>query len=148
MQMYGAEVVLANRALWAASMAVLVAQILKVFWVLVVERKLWFRMFLEAGGMPSSHSAMVVALATSIGIQTGWDSPMFAIATIFAAVVMYDAAGVRRAAMIQAQVLNRLLDELYLDKRIRIERLKELLGHSPTEVLAGALLGFSMAFLF
>ena len=140
--------VLANRALWAAGIAVLVAQILKVFWVLLVERRLWLRMFIEAGGMPSSHSAMVSALAASVGIQAGWDSPLFAVAAIFAAVVMYDAAGVRRAAGQQAEVLNKIIDDFYKGRPIRFERLKELLGHSPTEVLAGALLGIGLAFWF
>ena len=137
-----------NRALWAAATAVLVAQILKVFWVLLVERRWWLRMFIEAGGMPSSHSAMVSALATSTGIQAGWNSPLFAVAAIFAAVVMYDAAGVRRAAGMQAEVLNKIIDDLYQGRPIRFERLKELLGHSPIEVLAGALLGISLAAWF
>ncbi|MFZ3170701.1 MAG: divergent PAP2 family protein [Carboxydocellales bacterium] len=137
-----------NRALWAAGIAVLVAQIIKVFWVLLVERRLWLRMFTEAGGMPSSHSAMVSALATSTGIQAGWNSPLFAVAAIFAAVVMYDAAGVRRAAGMQAEVLNKIIDDLYQGRPIRFERLKELLGHSPVEVLAGALLGISLAAWF
>lgn len=140
--------VLANRALLAATTAVLAAQILKVVWLLLTEKRLWLRMFIEAGGMPSSHSAMVTALAASVGRESGWQSPVFAAAAIFAAVVMYDASGVRRAAGQQAEVLNKIIDDVYSGKTIRMERLKELLGHSPTEVVAGAMLGLGMACLF
>jgi acid phosphatase family membrane protein YuiD len=96
-----------------------------------------------AGGMPSSHSALVVALTTIIGRLQGTQSALFAVALIFSAVVMYDATGVRRAAGQQAMILNRLLDDLFIAHQgFRQERLRELLGHTPIEVIAGALLGF------
>lgn len=104
------------------------------------------RRFVGAGGMPSSHSALVVSLATSIGEINGYDSPYFAMAAIFALIVMYDAAGVRRAAGKQAAVINEILEEIYAHKTIPQEKLKELLGHTPIEVIAGALLGILLQF--
>ena len=97
--------------------------------------------------MPSSIQPLV-ALAISIGEVNGYDSQIFAIAAALALVVMYDAAGVRRAAGKQAAVLNEIIEDLYAHKTIREEKLKELLGHTPIEVIAGALLGFFVAILF
>lgn len=107
-----------------------------------------FSRLFGAGGMPSTHTALVVNLATSIGLHQGWETPLFALAVIVAFIVMYDAAGVRRAAGNQAKVVNQLIDDLYHWPKISQERLKELLGHTPVEVFAGALLGFALAFLF
>src|SRR5205807_10524490 len=99
------------------------------------------------GGMPSSHSALVVSLTTIIGRLQGVQSPLFATALIFSTVVMYDATGVRRAAGQQAIILNRLLDDLFIAHRgIHQERLRELLGHTPIEVISGALLGIVVGF--
>ena len=113
------------------------------------EKKINLRKFTESGGMPSSHTSSVVALVTSLGIKCGTDSPIFATALVFAIIVMYDAAGVRRAAGKQAGVLNRLIHSLgKKDNSIKIEvELKELIGHTPFEVLVGAVLGFFVAFL-
>lgn len=111
-------------------------------------RDLNFRRFVGAGGMPSSHAALVVALATGVGREMGWESTEFAIALILALIVMYDAAGVRRAVGNQAEVLNKLLDEVVHKGEFREERLKELLGHTPKEVLAGALVGIVVAWFF
>ena len=117
-------------------------QLFKVIWDLVTTKKFNFKRILGAGGMPSSHSAVVVSLATLIGREHGLDSSIFALSVIFAFVVMYDAAGVRRAAGKQAATLNNLLDRLDIQVD---ERLKELLGHSPVEVTAGAILGIVIA---
>lgn len=95
--------------------------------------------------MPSSHSAFVTSLATGIGLYEGFDSTMFALATVFALIVMYDASGVRRAAGKQARVLNAIIEDLNR-RELHPERLKELLGHTPFEVVVGALLGILMAF--
>jgi uncharacterized protein len=97
--------------------------------------------FVTAGGMPSSHSAVVVALATRVGVDTGLSSVPFALAAVFAAVVMYDAAGVRRAVSLQARVLNRMLTEMIEMQHFNESRLRELIGHTPFEVFVGALLG-------
>ena len=95
--------------------------------------------------MPSSHSAVVVALAMRIAIDEGVSSPLFAIAFVFAGVVLYDAAGIRRAVSVQARILNRMLEEVIELKRFNEKRLLELLGHTPFEVFIGSLLGLLVA---
>ncbi|HEX3031153.1 MAG TPA: divergent PAP2 family protein [Bacillota bacterium] len=137
-----------NHPLWIATLAVALAQVLKVAWVLIRERRLILRLLTDAGGMPSSHSSMVSALAFSVGKHAGWDTPVFAVACIFAAVVMYDAAGIRRAAGEQAEVLNRLIDDLYKGKLGSFKRMKEILGHTPKEVVAGGILGTLIGLIF
>lgn len=119
-----------------------VAQLLKVMLVLLHDRKLDFSRLVGSGGMPSSHSSFVTSLATGIAITDGFASTTFAVSFVLALVVMYDAAGVRRAAGQQAKLLNRIVDEWqYDDAQTRNKRLKELLGHTPAEVFAGAILG-------
>ncbi|MDE3088190.1 MAG: divergent PAP2 family protein [Chloroflexota bacterium] len=136
---------LANRVFQAAVIPWAIAQILKVVIELVRRHKLNLRLLASAGGMPSSHSAMVCALATAIGIHDGAGSSVFVIALVLASVVMYDAAGVRRAASIQARILNQIIDELFQGHPISETRLRELLGHTPIEVVAGAALGIAGA---
>jgi hypothetical protein len=99
------------------------------------------RRFVETGGMPSSHSAGVAALTTSVGIQNGFGSVLFAVTLYFSLIVMYDAAGLRRAAGRQAVILNRLIDEHFQHSERETHRLMELLGHTPLEVLVGATIG-------
>ncbi|MDI3281078.1 MAG: divergent PAP2 family protein [Bacillota bacterium] len=135
----------ANRTLAICLVAWLVAQTLKVAHSYLAEGRLNFRRFVGAGGMPSAHSALVTSLATAVGLQEGWNAPVTALAVVFALIVMYDAAGVRYAAGRQAAVLNRIVDELSRSGRVREERLKELLGHTPVEVVIGALLGITIA---
>jgi acid phosphatase family membrane protein YuiD len=118
-----------------------IAQITKVAYISFRQRRLNLRVLAEMGGMPSSHSAIVMGLTAAIGRLNGISSPAFAIALIFSLVVMYDAAGVRRAAGRQAAVLNRLVEDLFTMRGLREERLRELLGHTPVEVLVGAALG-------
>ena len=118
-----------------------IAQVTKVVYISLRQRRLNLRVLAEMGGMPSSHSAIVMGLTTGIGRIDGLGSPLFAIALIFSFVVMYDAAGVRRAAGHQAAILNRLVEDLVAMRGIREERLRELLGHTPVEVLVGAALG-------
>lgn len=98
--------------------------------------------------MPSSHSALVSALATSVGLWEGFSSTAFAISLIFALIVMYDAAGVRRAASMQARILNQILEELFQGHPVSEKRLWELLGHTPFEVLVGALIGVTVSSIF
>ncbi len=116
-------------------------QIFKVIYDLVVTKKFNFKRILGAGGMPSSHSAVVVSLATLIGKSQGVDSPIFALSLIFAFVVMYDATGVRRAAGKQAKLLNKIVETPGLSTVQVQEKLVEVLGHSPKEVFVGALIG-------
>lgn len=101
-----------------------------------------------AGGMPSSHTALVVSLAAAVWFHDGLESSQFAVASVLASIVMYDAAGVRRAAGKQAKVINKLVREMRVEHTVKETRLKELLGHTPLEVLAGAVLGLAMAALF
>ena len=107
------------------------------------------RMLWSTGGMPSSHSATVTSVSTMVGIVDGWNSTTFAIAVTVACVVMYDAQGVRLAASRQAEVLNDITQELFdLHPQFKVARLKELLGHTPMQVIVGASLGVAIAFLF
>jgi uncharacterized protein len=135
------ESLLANRVLIGCVVAWLIAQISKPIIFLVRHRRVNLRYLATAGGMPSSHSAVVCALATGIGIESGLDSTLFAVGVIFAAVVMYDAAGVRRAVSVQARILNRMLTEMIEAQRFNEDRMRELIGHTPLEVFVGALLG-------
>jgi uncharacterized protein len=134
-----------NRVLQASVLAWVVAQILKFIIELLWKRRVNFRALTTMGGMPSSHSAAVSSLATGIAIVDGLGSTIFALALWFAAVTMYDAAGIRRAASVQAQILNQMIDELFQGHPISEVRLRELLGHTPVEVLAGMALGIVVA---
>ena len=116
-------------------------QLFKLIYDLVTTKKFNFKRILGAGGMPSSHSAVVVSLATMIGKSQGTTSAIFGLAIIFAFVVMYDAAGVRRAAGKQAKLLNKLIETPGLTGIQVSEKLVEVLGHTPFQVLVGALIG-------
>lgn len=122
------------------------AQLIKVITVIIKDKKLDFSRFIGSGGMPSSHTAFVTSLASGVGIQCGFSSAEFAISAVLALVVMYDAAGVRRAAGQQAKILNKLVEE-WGNAEATDKRLKELLGHTPKEVFAGAVLGIFIALI-
>ena len=124
-----------------------IAQAAKVAYTSIRERRLNLRVLAETGGMPSSHSAIVMGLTGAIGRINGFSSVAFAIALIFSVVVMYDAQGVRRAAGRQAAVLNRLVEDMVAMRGIHEDRLRELLGHTPVEVLVGAVLGLAVGLL-
>ena len=124
-----------------------IAQIIKVIIGVVTEKRFNFRWFVGTGGMPSSHAAGVTALATTCGIQEGFQSAAFAIAAVFAIVTMFDAQGVRRSTGQQAVILNHILDNMY-EGRLEADRLKELIGHTPAQVLAGCLLGIFLGYFF
>ena len=123
-------------------------QIFKVIYDLITTKKFNFKRIMGAGGMPSSHSAVVVGLATLIGKYEGINTPIFAIALIFSFVVMYDAAGVRRAAGKQAKLLNKIVETPGLTGVQMHEKLVEVLGHSPKEVIVGALIGLIVGLVF
>lgn len=125
-----------------------VAQVLKVLFVILKDRRLDFSRFIGAGGMPSSHSSFVVSLAAGVGLVEGFESTMFAVTVVLALVVMYDAAGIRRAAGQQARILNKIVEMWGKEDFANTEKkLKELLGHTPVEVFAGAVLGALIAVL-
>lgn len=137
-----------NHILMVSFVAWLIAQILKVLIYLLMEHRFDVWRLVSMGGMPSSHSTLVTALATSVGIEDGVRSSTFALAVIFASVVMYDAAGIRQAVSAQARILNRLLDEYFKHQRLDEVRLRELLGHTRIEVLVGAFLGIGTALVW
>ena len=140
---------LSNQVLWAAVAAMGVAQAFKVVLILLTERRFAPGRLLETGGMPSSHSAAVAALATGLGLTYGWDSPLFAVAAIFGSIVIYDATGIRRAAGMQAELINDLIRELshVFDEGFQPTSLQTLLGHTYPQVAVGALLGVVTGFI-
>lgn len=136
-----------NAILVSAVVAWFIAQIVKVVLNLILMKKLNFQLLLSSGGFPSSHSATVSALALGIGKYYGWDSPLFAMSAVYGMVVLYDAAGVRRAAGKQAEVLNKLVARLSHGSDLAQDRLKELIGHTPFEVFGGVIVGIIVGIL-
>ena len=131
-----------------AFIAAMLAQILKFVWYIIVHRKVNFKIFTTTGGMPSSHSACVMALSFTVGYIEGLNSVIFAVALGYAFVVMYDAAGIRRSAGKIAATMNRVMEEFYAHRPSAAgEKLKELLGHTPFEVFMGALLGIAVSYV-
>jgi acid phosphatase family membrane protein YuiD len=126
-----------NSALWVPVSIALLVQLFKVLWEWSRTGKLDWRVFSRAGGMPSSHTALVCSLATVLAIQYGLDSPFFAISAVLAFIVMYDATGVRQQSGKHARILNQIMRELFSGQPISEEELKELLGHTAFEVLMG-----------
>ena len=126
----------------------LIAQILKFLYFLIVHKKVNFKIFTTTGGMPSSHSAGVIALSMTVGYNEGLNSIIFAVALGYAFVVMYDAAGIRRSAGKIAATMNRVMEEFYAHRPSAAgEKLKELLGHTPFEVFMGAILGIVVSYI-
>lgn len=136
-----------NKILWASVFSWFVAQLLKVIIVLLQEKRFDFSRMVGSGGMPSSHASFVTTLAVMVGLDKGFDGAAFAICFVLALVVMYDASGVRRAAGKQATILNQIVEHWEENAKIQGERLKELIGHTPFEVIAGAFLGILIAIL-
>ncbi|MEE8360395.1 MAG: divergent PAP2 family protein [Candidatus Omnitrophota bacterium] len=124
------------------------AQTIKVILGIVRERRFNFMWFVGTGGLPSAHTAAATALASSVGLYQGFDTPIFALATLLAVLVVFDAQGVRRASGKQAEILNKILDDMYWKKKIQEDRLKELLGHTPVEIITGLMIGVFMSLLF
>lgn len=145
-----AGIILGNKILDVTFIAWFAAQFYKVLTSIFVEKKFNIRRFYDTGGMPSSHSSTVSCLTACMGIIYGTFSAYFAISAVFAMIVMYDAVGIRRAAGKQAGVLNRMVEKLSekIGEMFHDEKLKELLGHTQIEVLAGMLLGAAVAFIF
>ncbi len=134
-----------NKILWVAILSWFIAQFLKIVITLLQEHRLDLRKLWASGGMPSSHSSFVMALATSVGQLYGFDSVYFAIAMVLSFIVMYDAANVRLEAGKQAAVINQIIEVLENPNLNPEERLKEILGHTPIQVLAGGILGIVVA---
>jgi acid phosphatase family membrane protein YuiD len=139
---------LPDSPLLAAAAAAILIQISKFISNWVIARRINFQRLVQTGGMPSSHAGSVSALSTATGLSAGFASLEFQLACFFSIIIVYDAAGLRRAAGVQAQVLNRLVDRMYREHRLwlRGERpLGELLGHTPFEVLVGIVFGVFFA---
>ncbi|MBF0595645.1 MAG: divergent PAP2 family protein [Candidatus Omnitrophica bacterium] len=134
-----------NRILWITVIVWITGQGVKIIANLLRGRRFNFRWIIRTGGMPSSHAAGVTALSVCCGLEYGFQSGMFALASIFAMVTMFDAQGVRRSAGEQAEVLNKVIDDMYWHKKIDMGRIREFVGHSPMQVLAGLVLGLGMA---
>ena len=131
--------IFSNKVLGISMFACFLAQFIKIF--TGKEKFIQFSRLFTSGGMPSSHSSFVTSLATLVGIERGFNSTDFAIVTVFALIIMYDASGVRRAVVKQAEILNQIVDDFFHGKFDQHKKLKELVGHTPKEVLFGALLG-------
>lgn len=125
----------------------LLAQTLKVLWGAWREKRINFRWFLWTGGMPSTHSAAVASASTVTGMYYGFDSVIFMVVLVFSLIIMFDAAGVRRAVGKQASILNTMVEDMYKGQEVGEKKLKELLGHTPFEVLAGAAFGIIVSLI-
>ena len=139
------DIFITYKALIIPSLAWLIAQTIKLIITLVTEKRFDIGLMTSMGGMPSSHSATVCALAVTLGKLAGWTAYVFAISFFLALIVMYDAGGVRRTVGNQSVVLNKILDELFRGQEEFEERLKEFIGHTRVEIIAGAALGIGLA---
>ncbi|MDR1690199.1 MAG: divergent PAP2 family protein [Clostridiales bacterium] len=138
-----------NFPIWAAVAAFLAAQLLKIIKDLILYKKLNLYLIISNGGIPSSHTAFVTAMATAVGMREGFETSAFAVAAVISLIVMQDAAGVRRAAGEQAEVLNKIVTIIKENTGLVMDKkLQELLGHSPVEVFAGAILGILTGIFF
>jgi hypothetical protein len=141
------RVIFVSKLFWIVFSAWFIASFLKLIIHFIQHRKIDFRLLVDTGHMPSSHSAFAASLATGIGMEAGWSSPVFMLALGFAVLVMNDAQGFRRAAGRQAAVLNQIMDDMSEGKEVPPERLREFLGHTPVQVFAGMLIGVGWALL-
>lgn len=137
-----------NYMLVSAILAWFFAQFIKIFTNLFVKKKFDIRMMFSNGGMPSSHSSTVLALSTAAAIHCGFNSPAFAISGVLSVIVMNDAFGVRWQAGQQAQIINKMIMELFSNTDQFDVKLKEIIGHTPFQVFMGALLGFIVALAY
>lgn len=133
--------IIQNKYIYVPFLLWFFCQTFKLLFDLIINRKFNFKRLIGAGGMPSSHSAIVMSLTTMLGKYEGVDTAIFAVSLIFALVVMYDACGVRRAAGKQAQLLNKIIETPGLSGVEVSERLIEVLGHTPIQVFVGAAIG-------
>lgn len=137
--------ILSNPVLIAGFTSWLLAQLIKVPWNYLSTGKWDWVLLLRAGSMPSSHSALVASVAHASGLFIGFASPLFALALTLAVIVIYDATGIRRQAGKHAEIINRIVRDTIKGKRTKEKQLKEVLGHTPLEALAGTLLGIGVA---
>lgn len=136
-----------NPTFWSALCAWLLAQVTKMLYFYIRTHHVNFGYLVSTSGMPSAHSCMAVALATSVALRVGTVDPLFAVTAAFAIVVMFDAQSVRRAAGMQARLLNQMVEELFKSHRFSREKLEELLGHTRLEVIMGMIMGVFVALI-
>jgi acid phosphatase family membrane protein YuiD len=134
-----------NYVLIAALIAWGIAQVVKVPIEYLQTHKWNWSLFIQAGGMPSSHSALIIAVTHGIGLSTGFDTPLFALAFALSMIVIYDATGIRRQAGKHAELINAMINDLASGHPLKGEQLREVLGHTPLQVLAGIALGLIVA---
>lgn len=143
-----------SRLLWSVVSAWVLAQGFKIIFNFLKEKKLNLHRFVEPGGMPSSHAAMVIALLVGVGIKEGIPSTIFLVTLVFSLAIIYEAIGVRRAVGEQAEVLNQIIEKIHLGEEIKSQNknqekyLKETLGHSPLEVIVGSIVGLIIALVW
>jgi hypothetical protein len=142
------EGIFKNRIFWITLLSWCVAQGIKIIIGLTKKKKFNFYWILRTGGMPSAHTAAVVALAYSLGKELGFSSPLFALSCIFALITMFDAQTWRRSIGVQARILNKIIEDIQERKRIEEDKLRELVGHTPIEVFVGALIGIIIPIIF
>lgn len=136
-----------NKVFLGTLTAWVTAQSIKIVINSLKEKRFDFKWLVSTGGMPSAHSAGVMSLATAVGLQEGFSSTVFIVTAIFALITAFDAQGVRRATGQQAEILNKMMDDIYLGGKIQEDRLKELIGHTPFEVIVGSLIGMVISVL-
>jgi len=134
-----------NQVFLVTFFAWLLAQVIKVIIGVKKEKRFNFRWLFSPGGMPSAHTATVAALSTAVGLHFGFDTGLFGVTLIFAVMIMFDAGGFRRMVGKQATILNKIVDDVYAKKKVEEEKVRELLGHTPVQVIAGAALGILVA---
>ena len=140
--------IFSNKILLITVFVWMITQSIKVIVGIFVEKRFNFRWFVGTGGMPSSHASGATALATTCGLELGFDSVVFGFASVFALVTMFDAQGVRRSAGQQAAILNKIMDDMYWEGKFRAGRLMEFIGHTPLQVIIGGILGVVLACIF
>jgi len=140
--------VLSNKVLWVTLLSWTIAQGIKIIVGLVKGKRFNFYWILRTGGMPSAHSAAVVALTFSLGKEIGFASPIFALAVILSLMTMFDAQTWRRSIGVQARMLNEIMDDVYHKKKVEEYKLRELVGHTPIEVFVGAMIGVLTFLIF
>jgi acid phosphatase family membrane protein YuiD len=142
------NLIFSNDVFWTVASAWLAASLLKVVFYSIQKKKINFRRLIGNGGMPSTHSASVVSLAAAVGYKEGWDSTVLAISLVLAIIVMIDASGVRLAASKHAKALNEITEEVFKDGQFHYEKFNELLGHTPTQVFVGGLIGVVVSVIY
>ena len=137
-----------NSVLMTAIAAWVIGQLLKLPGYYILHHKWNWGMIFSPGGLPSSHSALITATALSIGLYHGFSTPLFGLAVAIALIVIYDSTGVRRQAGLHARVINEIMEEIFAGRPIPEKQLREVLGHTPVEAIAGVLLGIIIALIY